>query len=83
VKMVSEIRKSITSGNRHPVIFYETAKRIKATLSVIASIDPSASVSLSREITKLFEETVRGSPSDLAQKDYKGEIVLTVLFSPS
>jgi 16S rRNA (cytidine1402-2'-O)-methyltransferase len=65
------------------VIFYETAKRIKTTLSAIAAIDPSATVSVSREITKLFEETVRGSPSDLAQKEYKGEIVLTVLFSPS
>lgn len=65
------------------MIFYESPYRLVKTLtqfSEIFGIDRRASVS--REITKIFEETQRGSLSELityfSQKEVKGEIVIIV-----
>jgi 16S rRNA (cytidine1402-2'-O)-methyltransferase len=66
------------------MIFYESPHRIVKTLEQLAEVlGPGRLASVSRELTKLFEETVNGSLSELAanfaaRPTIKGEIVLVV-----
>jgi 16S rRNA (cytidine1402-2'-O)-methyltransferase len=65
------------------MIFYESPFRLVKTLQQLAEVlGPDRKASVSREISKLHEETARGSLSELAarftQKPPKGEIVLIV-----
>ena len=69
------------------MIFYESPYRLVKTLEQFAELfggDRPASVS--RELTKKFEETVRGSLAELtrrfSEREPKGEIVLIVAGKP-
>ena len=69
------------------MIFYESPHRVVKTLEMIREVfgrDPQ--VSVSREISKKFEETVRGSASELighfTEHEPKGEFVLVVEGKP-
>jgi 16S rRNA (cytidine1402-2'-O)-methyltransferase len=71
-KLVSETR---------TMIFFESPHRITESLEDAASVfGGDRGASLSRELTKKFEETLRGSLAELADlaKDLKGEMVLVV-----
>ncbi|MDJ1370853.1 16S rRNA (cytidine(1402)-2'-O)-methyltransferase [Gulosibacter molinativorax] len=62
-------------------IFYESPHRLAATLEGLAAAHPDRQVVVCRELTKLHEETVRGSASELAEwarEGVRGEIVLLV-----
>jgi 16S rRNA (cytidine1402-2'-O)-methyltransferase len=63
-------------------IFYESPYRINKTLDVLNKTLPNAKVCLAREITKKFEEFIRGTPSVIISKigdrTLKGEIVLVI-----
>jgi len=59
-------------------IVYESPERIQRTLSEIEEIMPDAHVVVARELTKTYEEIVRGTPSELKNREYKGEITLLV-----
>ncbi len=65
-------------------VLFESPRRLKATIAEIAQIDPVRSVVIARELTKKFEEVIRGSASDLLElletTEIKGEVVL--LFGP-
>jgi len=63
------------------IVFYESPYRLVKTLKQFAEfIDPERQVSVSRELTKIYEETKNGTVSDVAdyfmQKGVKGEIVI-------
>jgi 16S rRNA (cytidine1402-2'-O)-methyltransferase len=63
------------------MIFFESPHRITESLEDAATVFGSErKASLSRELTKKFEETLRGTLSELADlaKDLKGEMVLVV-----
>lgn len=64
------------------VALYESPNRVAATLSDLAEVCGGArQASLSRELSKRFETTLRGSLSELGAQvggDLKGEIVLVV-----
>ena len=64
------------------VVFFETARRVLETCQILTEIMPKASVSIVREITKLYEEVLYGLPQELCQrieeKPLKGEIVLVI-----
>jgi 16S rRNA (cytidine1402-2'-O)-methyltransferase len=64
------------------LVAFESPRRVAASLAVLASIDPERSVAVARELTKLHEEVVRGTASELAERyasgPPKGEIVLVV-----
>ena len=63
------------------MIFFESPHRITESLEDAATVFGSKrKASLSRELTKKFEETLRGTLSELAElaKDLKGEMVLVV-----
>lgn len=68
----------------HPVVFFESTHRIMKTLSDLATTTPQATVYLARELTKLHEECLIGSPAKLAADltdtpvKQKGEFVVIV-----
>jgi 16S rRNA (cytidine1402-2'-O)-methyltransferase len=65
------------------MIFYESPYRLIKTLEQFAeAFGADRAASVSRELTKLFEETVNGTLESIAQhfrqKEVKGEIVIVV-----
>lgn len=65
------------------MIIYESPYRLVKTLEQLQEVlGPNRQASVSREISKLHEETARGSLSELCQhfgaKEVKGEIVMVV-----
>lgn len=66
---------------RVTLIFYEAPHRLQETINDMKNIlGNSREISISREITKKYEETVRGTLSDILGKikEVKGEFVLVV-----
>ncbi|MBI3619852.1 rRNA small subunit methyltransferase 1 [Candidatus Roizmanbacteria bacterium] len=57
-------------------VAYESPFRCKMTLTIIGELIPQAEVCLCREMTKKFEEVIRGKAIELKTRDYKGEITL-------
>ncbi len=55
-------------------VFYESPKRINKTLALVNELLPDADIAVCRELTKKFEEVIRGKPKDLINRTYKGEI---------
>lgn len=62
-------------------VFYESPKRINNTLEVLDQEFPTAQICITRELTKKFEEIIRGTASDLKTRTYKGELCLIITFS--
>jgi len=65
------------------IVFYESPMRLVKTLEeLITYLGPDRACSVSRELTKLFEENKRGSLQEVADyfksKTIKGEIVVVV-----
>lgn len=62
------------------MIFYESPHRIKKTLSDMLDILGNRKISISREISKKFEEVIRGSISEVLEsmEEPKGEFVIVV-----
>jgi len=82
-------RKMLESLRAEPrtMIFYEAARRLAATLDEMAEVfGPSRIAAVVREITKTYEETVRASLAELANR-YRatpalGEITIVVEGAP-
>lgn len=71
------------SSESRTMVFYESPHRLMKTLEQFAEVfGPSRMASVSRELTKMFEENVRGTLADLVEyyqnHPIKGEIVLVV-----
>ncbi len=65
------------------LVFYESPRRILATLADIAGIFDERPVFVARELTKVYEEHLRGSAADVAARlgdrpEIKGELVLVI-----
>lgn len=65
------------------LIFFESPKRVVKTLRAIADVLGDRGISLSREMTKLYEETIRGSVSEVLGEiekrgEVKGEVTIVV-----
>ena len=72
----------------HPdgtLVAFESPRRLPGTLALLAELDAEREVAVCRELTKAYEEIVRGSAAELAaryaDKPPKGEIVLVVAAS--
>jgi len=60
-------------------ICYESPHRLSQVLELISHLDPERQLVIARELTKKFEEYIRGSANELLQQSpYKGEIVLLI-----
>src|SRR5436190_6485578 len=65
----------------YPVVAFESPQRLPATLRSLADADPDRRVAVCRELTKKFEEVVRGTASEAAERfgtPPKGEITLVL-----
>jgi len=60
------------------VAFYESPDRIATTLTLLEKHWPTLRVVIARELTKKFEEIVRGRPAELLQREYKGELSVII-----
>jgi 16S rRNA (cytidine1402-2'-O)-methyltransferase len=65
----------------HAVVAFESPQRLPATLVSLASALPDRAAAVCRELSKAFEEVVRGAPEELASRfavPPKGEIALVL-----
>ena len=65
----------------HPAVAFESPRRLPGTLRSLAAAYPERPVAVCRELTKQFEEIVRGSAAEVAQRlrePPKGEITLVL-----
>jgi len=73
----TEIFNNLNDGTN---IFYESPHRIIKTLKLLSEIHPDINIVIARELTKKFEDFIRGKARelylDLKDKTLKGEIVL-------
>src|SRR5881392_1135384 len=64
-----------------PVVAFESPQRLPATLRSLAAADPKREVAVCRELTKRFEEVVRGTAAEVAERfavPPKGEVTLVL-----
>ncbi len=69
------------AGWPHPAVAFESPQRLPASLSSLAAADAERPVAVCRELTKRFEEVVRGSATELATRfatSPKGEITIVI-----
>ena len=59
-------------------VFYESPLRIKETLRCIDTSKFGVEIVICREMTKKFEEIIRGPIEELIKRDYKGEITVVI-----
>ena len=83
VKKGRQTRLKLLAEENRTMIFYESPHKLLKTLShFIEYFGADRQVSVSREITKLHEETIRGTAEEVlkhyTQKPPKGEIVVIV-----
>jgi 16S rRNA (cytidine1402-2'-O)-methyltransferase len=84
-KQSGALKKALEEILKYPftTICYESPERIRKVLETILSLDADRQLVVGRELTKKFEEVLRGKAEELlhlyAEKKFKGEIVL--LFS--
>jgi 16S rRNA (cytidine1402-2'-O)-methyltransferase len=79
-KALAELWESL-ADRMWPVVAFESPQRLPATLRALAALDPGRPVAVCRELTKRFEEIVRGTAAGLAERfaePPKGEITLVV-----
>lgn len=63
-------------------VAFESPYRLKESLADLAEITPDAEIAIARELTKIHEEILRGTPKtllkSLADKNIKGEATLVI-----
>jgi 16S rRNA (cytidine1402-2'-O)-methyltransferase len=70
----------------HPVVAFESPRRLPASLASLAEAHPTRPVAVCRELTKRFEEVVRGSAAEVADRFSeapKGELTVVVGSAPT
>ncbi|WP_354698668.1 Ribosomal RNA small subunit methyltransferase I [Paraconexibacter sp. AEG42_29] len=81
-RKAGELTGVLAAASGETLVAFESPRRIAASLAVLAALDPDRPVAVCRELTKFYEEVVRGTAAGLAERyagqDVKGEIVLVV-----
>ena len=64
------------------VLIFESCHRIRSTLEILEEVDSTRTVAVAREISKLHEETLRGTAGQLLEimtgRRLKGELVMVL-----
>lgn len=75
------------ASEERTVVFYESPQRVSAVLEELAQRFPARRAAVVREMTKLHEEVVRASVSELAAtfrgREVRGEIVVVLEGAPA
>lgn len=78
-------RKTFLEGlvpSENTTVFYESVHRIEKLIHELAAVIPQRQIAVCRELTKMFEETWRGSAEEmcasLPSKKIKGEFVVVI-----
>jgi 16S rRNA (cytidine1402-2'-O)-methyltransferase len=69
------------AGWQWPVVAFESPRRLPSTLAGLAAAEPERPVAVCRELTKRFEEVVRGPAREVAERfgePPKGEVTLVI-----
>jgi 16S rRNA (cytidine1402-2'-O)-methyltransferase len=71
---------AVAAQTPETVIVFESPERVAATLTELAQLTPDRAACVARELTKRYEEFVRGSLIALAEtaREWRGEIVLVL-----
>lgn len=59
-------------------VFYESSQRINETLRYIDTSKLNVEIVICREMTKKFEEIIRGKAEELLKRNYKGELTVVI-----
>ena len=83
IKKGRQTRLTFLSQETRTMVFYESPHKLLKTLTHFSEyFDANRKASVSRELSKLFEETIRGTLSELVEhfteKNPKGEFVIVV-----
>ena len=65
----------------YAAVAFESPRRLPTALAALARIDPGRRVAVCRELTKLFEEVVRGAAAELASRfdgPVRGEVTIVL-----
>ena len=77
---------ALLAGATETLVAFESPRRLAATLTALAALDPGRPAAVCRELTKLHEEVRRAGASELAahysQNPPRGEIVLVIGAAP-
>ena len=69
------------------MVMLESCHRIRKTLAALAEVAPDRELAIAREITKVHEETLRGTAAELLEvmdgPRLKGELVLQARGRPA
>lgn len=76
IRLISQIRPIRHIFSDTIFVFFESPKRINETLKIINDILPDSDICIGREMTKMFEEFIRGKARDLMTETYKGELTV-------
>lgn len=79
-RLLEELR-----GWAWPAVAFESPRRLPATLAALAAAAPERPLAVCRELTKRFEEVVRGSAREVAARFEtapKGEVTLVIGAAP-
>lgn len=71
------------SGSKYPVIYFESPHRFLKNLELLEKMKPDAKLVVGRELTKMFEEILRGEIGEIrekwekrAEKEKRGEFII-------
>jgi 16S rRNA (cytidine1402-2'-O)-methyltransferase len=75
-------RLSALMADPRTAVVFESPKRVRSTLADLEELAPERRLALCRELTKLHEETLRGTAGEIAatlgEADPRGEVVLVL-----
>ena len=72
------------SESKRTVVFYESPHRVMKTLDSLIKFAPEKYIVIAREITKIYEETIEGTPQEVKnflennKEKIRGEFVILV-----
>jgi len=71
---------ALVCATPEPVVLFEAPGRTRDTLRNLADATPARRACVARELTKLYEETVRGTCADLAAdgREWAGEVAIVL-----
>jgi 16S rRNA (cytidine1402-2'-O)-methyltransferase len=78
ILLIEKLKKIKTIFPDMVFVFYESPLRINQTLHYINIMKCGFEIVISREMTKKFEEIIRGPIDELVKRDYKGEITVVI-----